>query len=265
VTLIWNEAARNPELGLPLVTVASFRGPAKRIDWVLLPDAFRQDLDDCLSWCGGSDPFAADARSRAMAPRTLRLRRDQVHAAVSALVECGTKSATVQSLADLVTPNNVKSILRRRLESVGGEENTFNHGLGKTLVQIAREWVKVDALEQRRKAGPALNRVAAQSGETEGRVPAAKLYSNIYRIFSNYVHAKYPEIMDLYGGRPGRFHLRGMSGTPKDGENLAQLETFVETASNTFVAMIQGLDLRALVESDPTLAAWYKGRFERGY
>ena len=37
---------------------------------------------------------------------------------------------------------------------------------------------------------------------------------------SNYVHAKNPEIMDLYGGVPGRFHLDGMRGTPKDEENL---------------------------------------------
>jgi integrase len=28
---------------------------------------------------------------------------------------------------------------------VGGEVNTFNHGLGRALLQIAREWVKVDA------------------------------------------------------------------------------------------------------------------------
>ena len=37
VTLIWNEvAARVPGLGLQTVTVASFRGPPKRIDWVAL-------------------------------------------------------------------------------------------------------------------------------------------------------------------------------------------------------------------------------------
>ena len=89
VTLIWNEAARDPRLGLRAVTVPSFRGPPKRIDWSLLRASFRQDIDDYLSWCGGSDPFAADARSRALAPRTLRLCRDQVHAAASALVGSG--------------------------------------------------------------------------------------------------------------------------------------------------------------------------------
>ena len=126
------------------MTVASFRGPPTRIEWACLPAAFRQDVDAYLSWCSGSDPFAADARARPLAPDTLRLRRDQIHAAVSALVECGTRRSSIRLLADLVTPNNLKSILRRRLESVGGEENTFNHLLGSVLVQIAREWVKVD-------------------------------------------------------------------------------------------------------------------------
>src|SRR5262249_24388213 len=74
-----------------------------------------------------------------------RLRRDQIHAAVTALVESGTDPATIRSLADLTSPDNFKSILRRRLRSVDGETNTFNYNLGKALVQIAYEWVKVDA------------------------------------------------------------------------------------------------------------------------
>ena len=144
VTQIWNEAARDPALGLQPVTVVSFHGPPKRIDWILLPAPFRKDSEDYLTWAGGADPFAADARSRALAPRSLRLRRDQIHAAVSALVVSGTKPATILSLADLLTPDNVKRILRYRLEGVDGKENTFNHTLGRALVQIAYEWVKVE-------------------------------------------------------------------------------------------------------------------------
>ena len=144
VAQIWNEAARDPALGLRPVTVPSFRAP-KRIDWALLPKAFRRDVDEYLSWCSVSDPFAADARPRALAPRTLRLRRDQIHAAVTALVESGIKPSAIRSLADLVSPDHFKRILRRRLDSVGGAENTFNLDLGKALIQIAHEWVKVDA------------------------------------------------------------------------------------------------------------------------
>jgi hypothetical protein len=112
--------------------------------------------------------------------------------------------------------------------------------------------------------GKTLDEIAeGKNGEIEDRVPAATLYSNIYRTYSNYVHAKYPECVDLYGGRPGHFHLRGMSGTPKDGENLAILETCVETASNAFVIMIQQLDVRDLIINDQVLLAWYNGRFQK--
>ena len=145
VTLIWNEAARNSKLGLQPVAVPTFRGPPNRTDWSLLPVSFRQDMDGYLSWCGGADPFAANARPRAMAPTTLRLRTDQIHAAVSALVACGVDPENISSLSELVTPDNFKHILRQRLDNAGGGENAFNHNVGATLVQIAREWVKVDA------------------------------------------------------------------------------------------------------------------------
>ena len=145
VTLVWNEvAAARPELSHQTVTVASFRGPPKRLDWRLLSSCFRRNVDDYLSWAGGSDPFDPDARLRPLACRTLRLRRDQIHAAVTALVDSGTNPRTLHSLADLVTPNHLKSILRQRLEMVDGSENVFNHLLAHVLLQIAREWVRVD-------------------------------------------------------------------------------------------------------------------------
>jgi hypothetical protein len=89
---------------------------------------------------------------------------------------------------------------------------------------------------------------------------AAKLFSNVYLIFSNYVHAKYPEAMDLYGGTPGHFHLRGMKGTPKDAENLQTLDTFITTASNTVRLMVNYLRLHNLVNSDPKLADWFSSK-----
>jgi integrase len=140
VTLIWNEVANLS--GLPPVTVPSFRPLPKRIDWTRLTRSFQEHVENHLTWCSGVDPFAADARPRALAPRTLKLRRNQIHAAVTALVESGVKPAVIHSLADLVSPENFKLILRRRLQAAGGRENAFNRDLAEALVQIAHEWVK---------------------------------------------------------------------------------------------------------------------------
>ena len=96
----------------------------------------------------------------------------------------------------------------------------------------------------------------AQVAPEEGRRPAKELYSNVYRIYSNYVHAKYPEIMDLYGGIPGCFHLHGMRGTPKDAENLETIQTFIDTASNATALTISKLNLFSLIETDPFVASW---------
>jgi len=111
--------------------------------------------------------------------------------------------------------------------------------------------------------GETLDGFSEQYDESEDRRPAEALFSSSYRIFSNYVHAKYPEVMDLYGGKPGQFHVRGMSGTPKDGENLDTLATFAKTLSNTFVIMILGLNLDRLVKADPVVEAWYARQFDR--
>ena len=140
VALIWNEVAGKSAFGLQCLSVPSFR-TSKRIDWNLLPEALQQEVKNYLSWCAVSDPFAGDARTRALAPRTLQLRHDEIHGAVTALVQSGVDPSAIQSLADLVSPNHFKTILRTRLKC---ETNTFNYFMSKTLIQMARDWVKVN-------------------------------------------------------------------------------------------------------------------------
>src|SRR5262245_57072688 len=145
IAKIWSEAARQPGLDLRQVTIPSFRPPAKRTNWEDLTCEFRQDVDAHLAWCAGSDVFHADARPRPLAAQTLKLRRIQIHAAVTALVAAGVNPSAIKSLADLVSPDAFKLILRQRYNAANGRENSFNRGLAETLAQIAREWVKVDA------------------------------------------------------------------------------------------------------------------------
>jgi hypothetical protein len=87
---------------------------------------------------------------------------------------------------------------------------------------------------------------------------AADRYRHIDWVFSNYVHARYPEVMDLYGGTPGRFHLFGMKGTPKDLENIEALDSFITTASRCLIRLAQGLQLRNVLAQDPVLIEWYR-------
>jgi len=143
VTRIWNEVAALK--GFPEVTVPSFRPPARRIKESLLPASFIEDGNNYLVWCAVSDPFAADARNRPLAPRTLKLTKNQILAAVSALVKSGVKPEKIRSLADLVSVENFKNILRQRLADAGGQKKSFDHYLARALVRIAREWVKVDS------------------------------------------------------------------------------------------------------------------------
>jgi len=91
-----------------------------------------------------------------------------------------------------------------------------------------------------------------------GRKSAAEMHQNIGFVFSNYVHGRYPETMDLYGGAPGRFHVHGMKGTPKDEENLVLVDSLITTASLCFVRLVQGLNLRHLLAHDPMLTDWLR-------
>ena len=145
VTVLWNKVAEDSDLGLRPVAIPSFRKPPQRVSESLLCPSFIEDREDYLGWCGVVDPFADDARPKRLAPRTLKLLKDQIHAAVTALVKSGTKPDQIRSLADLVTVKNLKEILRQRLTDAGGEKKSFDHSLAKALVRIAREWVKVDA------------------------------------------------------------------------------------------------------------------------
>lgn len=106
--------------------------------------------------------------------------------------------------------------------------------------------------------GKTLDDIAAQYAGYANRRPAADAYFSLYRSFSNFIHPRYPETVDLYGGTPGRFNLHGMSGTRKDTEMAVTLEPIVGTVSNVFAHMVQALDLRKFVESDPVIGAWYK-------
>lgn len=93
-------------------------------------------------------------------------------------------------------------------------------------------------------------------GEFSG-IESEQLHSKTYLTNSNYVHSRYPEVMDMFGGREPRFHLRGMRGTPKDFESVEILETYAVTVSLALRYLVLVMGLIGAVQKDAELANWY--------
>ena len=94
-------------------------------------------------WTAVPDPLDDRARQRPLAPKTRRLRREQIHSAVSAAVAAGIDPTQLTSLASLVDPEVFKATLGRRWKQDGRKLTAYAHGIAGTLVAIAAEWVKI--------------------------------------------------------------------------------------------------------------------------
>ncbi len=146
VATVWNTLVRMlPDAGLQTVAVPTSRLAPTRVDWAQLPELFRADVERYLAWCAVPDPLDQDARARALAPRTLQLRRDHIHSAVTAASAAGIDVAYWTSLASLVEPETFKALLRHLWEEGGRTLTAYTHGVAGTLVAIAAEWVKLPA------------------------------------------------------------------------------------------------------------------------
>ena len=146
VATAWNILARlRPSSALQTVEVPTSRLAPTRVDWAQLPDSFRADVERYLSWCAVPDPLDEHARATALAPRTLHLRRDHIHSAVTAASAAGIDVACWTSLASLVEPEPFKALLRHLWEEGGRALTAYTHGVAGTLVTIAAEWVRVPA------------------------------------------------------------------------------------------------------------------------
>ncbi|MDE0433201.1 MAG: hypothetical protein OXH92_04265 [Bryobacterales bacterium] len=79
------------------------------------------------------------------------------------------------------------------------------------------EFDAADALGSTQKR-PMIRRkkIRAYIARKEGSDPSllVEVSRTLSSIFSGYVHAASPHIMDLFSGNPPRFHMRGMRGTP---------------------------------------------------
>ena len=149
-----------PDQGLRLIPVTKIQHGPPRVPWNELLPSFRNDVNCYLTWASVPDPLDENARAKALAPKTLDLRQDQIHSAATAAVAAGISVSELVNLNCLVEIKTFKTIVRHRWEDEGRKLTAYTHGIVGSLIAVASEWVKVpndhlSALKAaRRKFGP---------------------------------------------------------------------------------------------------------------
>lgn len=223
---LWNEAVDRiqgwPERPL---TLPDHRRPRRSVPLSSFPESLQDETDRHCAWLRDADPFAKHRPPHACKPRTIKLRRDQIELAASALVRDGHAIGSITSFSVLVEVPNVQAILRHYYEKDGKRWSAFARGLGQALTAIAVHWVRVDeahclALQEARR------RMGSQpSGMTTKNKDMLRQFyddGNRERLYS------LPrQLMDLASAKPANKRAAG----------LAQIAVAVELLLNAPVRM----------------------------
>ncbi len=105
--IAWNRSRRDrPEWPRQELTVPDNRN-TYALPWERFPGSLKADMDGWLDYLAGNDPLAEND-FRPLQPRSLQLRKRQVHEFASALVIAGVEPTLLTSLADIVVPDRVR-------------------------------------------------------------------------------------------------------------------------------------------------------------
>jgi integrase len=135
---IWNEASTKFDFWPPTkLTTISFKPAPKHLQWSGLSPSFQQEADTYLALRANPDLFdqRPEAPSRPLAATTIRQQREHLRLAASILAQNG---EVIDRLADLVTPERFKRVLRYYHDKANREPNAFVIGVSKTLIQVAQ-------------------------------------------------------------------------------------------------------------------------------
>lgn len=146
------------------LTPISFRPVSPNLRWSEVPESLRLDAEAYLKSRAEPDPFDDDPATptRPLSPTSIRWQQEIIRLAVSVLVLSGLPIETLRSLADIVSVDAVKTVLRHYHEKAKGRPSAFAGGIAGTLLQIARYHVRVPEgqLQQLRRIAGKLPAVA---------------------------------------------------------------------------------------------------------
>lgn len=74
------------------------------------------------------------------------------------------------------------------------------------------------------------------------------LGETISAVYSGFIHASSPQIMDMYGGNPPRFHVANMLGTPRMAEHVDDAWNYFYRGLLSFVAVAKAFGDQTLVD-----------------
>jgi len=139
--LAWNRCGASVN-GWP---AARLTVPNRRRDYALdvtaYPPSFGADVDAYLTHLANDNLFAESGR-RPAAPTTLRDVRLRLFQMAAALVHSGRAPDTIRLLADLVTPDAMKSVLMYFWTRNGNRKTGQIRNFALTGIKIAKHWVK---------------------------------------------------------------------------------------------------------------------------
>lgn len=148
VTRLWNECGATID-GWPAtrLVVPGYRRPLKRLPLSDYPASFQQDVSYHIVWLSDPDPFAEYRPPRSYKAASRRLRQNHILSAASAFIDAGGEASDLSRLADLVKPEHAKMLLRT-IHKTGGESfGSYDRGVMKALIHIARYWVRADVAQ----------------------------------------------------------------------------------------------------------------------
>ena len=145
VPTVWSEASGIIEAWpTTKLTPISFKAPRMRLPWEALSQSLQADAKAYLKMRGEPDLFdeRPNAPKRPLAQSTLHQQSEHLRLAASVLIDSGTLVEEITSLADLLQPEQFKTVLRYYHEQANGRPSAFAVCLATTLMQVAQYYTE---------------------------------------------------------------------------------------------------------------------------
>ena len=101
--------------------------------------------------------------------------------------------------------------------------------------------------------------IANIDGTDVDRSTGTELLRTLSKAYSGFVHGASPQIMEMFGGSPVRFHTTGMMGTPRENEHREDLWNYFYRGIQAFCFVAMAFGDRVLLDQ----LRQYRDEFER--